>query len=56
MYEKFDLENVFGIGVREDFGVRMVDGKLVLTEGFERQTDGLADHWEEYKDYIEEKS
>jgi DNA-binding transcriptional ArsR family regulator len=56
MYEKFDLENVFEVGLRNDFGVRMVDGKLVLTGECERETDGLAMLWEEYKSYIEEKS
>jgi hypothetical protein len=56
MYEKFDLEDVFGTGLREDFGVRPVGGKLVITGDCERETDGLANRWEDYKAYIEEES
>jgi hypothetical protein len=54
MYEKFDFEDVFGTGLRMDFGVRPVGGKLVITGGCERETDRLASRWEDYKDYYDE--
>ena len=49
MYEMYVTGNI-----REDFGIREVDGILLLTEGFELDKDGLWMDWEAYKWDIEE--
>jgi hypothetical protein len=48
LYEQFDLDDVFH-GVRNDFGVRLVDGQLVMIEGYEHYTNNLANEWDAFK-------
>jgi hypothetical protein len=46
LYEQFYADDL-----RNDFGVRLVDGKLVIIEGYEHETNNLAMEWDNFKTF-----